>query len=55
MGGGVVTPRGIPLISKSVKGVISMDICGKKPSLPPTHPGMNPPDPPFHVQPKPIR
>ncbi|MDA2920590.1 hypothetical protein MYX76_14040 [Desulfobacterota bacterium AH_259_B03_O07] len=30
--------RGIPLISKSIKGLISMDIYGKKPSSPPTHP-----------------
>ena len=35
--GGVVAHRGIPLISKSTKGVISMDIYWKK-ATPPTHP-----------------
>ncbi len=33
----MVAPRGIPLISKSTKGVISMDIYWKK-ATPPTHP-----------------
>jgi len=34
----MVGPGGIPLISKSTKGLISMHIYGKKPSPPPTHP-----------------